>query len=200
MLVVSAMSFRRVVLVVALLNLGYFGVEFVVALAIGSVSLFADSVDFLEDASINILIFVAAAWSVARRSRVGGVLAFIILVPGIATIWTAIVKMLNPATPEPLPLSIAALGALVVNLTCAFLLVRHRNRHGSMAKAAWLSARNDALANVAIILAAVVSIWLVTGWIDIVVGLGIALLNADAARAVWKAARAERLTPDEANA
>jgi Co/Zn/Cd efflux system component len=194
------MSFRRVVLVVALLNLGYFGVEFVVALAIGSVSLFADSVDFLEDASINILIFVAAAWSVARRSRVGSVLAFIILVPAVATIWTAIVKILNPTTPEPLPLSVAAFGALVVNLICAFLLVRHRHQHGSMAKAAWLSARNDALANVAIILAAVVSIWLVTGWIDIVVGLGIALLNADAARAVWKAARAERLTPDEANA
>ena len=194
------MSFRRVVLVVALLNLGYFGVEFIVALTIGSVSLFADSVDFLEDASINILIFVAAAWSVARRSRVGSVLAFIILVPGVATIWTAVVKMLNPTTPEPLPLSIAAFGALAVNLTCAFLLVRHRNRHGSMAKAAWLSARNDALANVAIILAAVVSIWLVTGWIDIVIGLGIALLNADAARAVWKAARAERLEPDDANA
>jgi len=200
MLRASMMSFRRIVLVVALLNLGYFGVEFVVALAIGSVSLFADSVDFLEDASINILIFVAAAWSAARRSRVGSVLAFIILVPGVATVWTAIVKMLNPTTPEPLPLSIAAFGALAVNLTCAFLLVRHRNQHGSMAKAAWLSARNDALANVAIILAAVVSIWLVTGWIDIVVGLGIALLNADAARAVWKAARAERLTPDEANA
>ena len=42
-------SLRRVVLAVALLNLGYFGVEFAVALAIGSVSLFADSIDFLED-------------------------------------------------------------------------------------------------------------------------------------------------------
>jgi Co/Zn/Cd efflux system component len=39
---------RRVVARVALLNLAYFGVEFSVALAIGSVSLFADSIDFLE--------------------------------------------------------------------------------------------------------------------------------------------------------
>lgn len=192
--------FRRIVLIVALLNLGYFGIEFAVGLTIGSVSLFADSVDFLEDASINILIFVAASWSLARRSRVGSVLAFVILAPAVATIWTAVVKILNPSTPEPLPLSLAALGALAVNLTCAFLLVRHRNTQGSMAKAAWLSARNDALANVAIILAAVVSIWLVTGWVDIVVGLGIALLNADAARAVWKAARAEQLDADAAAA
>lgn len=62
---------RKVVLVVALLNLAYFGVEFAVALAIGSVSLFADSVDFLEDASVNPLIFVALAWSARARARVG---------------------------------------------------------------------------------------------------------------------------------
>ena len=103
--------FRRVVLIVALLNLGYFGVEFAVALAIGSVSLFADSVDFLEDASINLLIFAAVGWSRLQRSRVGSVLAFIILVPAVATIWTAIVKILNPAIPAPLPLSLAAFGA-----------------------------------------------------------------------------------------
>jgi len=58
----------RVVRLVALLNLGYFGVEFGVAAAIGSVSLFADSIDFLEDASINLLIAIALGWS-ARQSQ-----------------------------------------------------------------------------------------------------------------------------------
>lgn len=42
---------RRVVRLIGLLNLGYFGIEFAVALAIGSVALFADSIDFLEDAA-----------------------------------------------------------------------------------------------------------------------------------------------------
>jgi len=184
---------RRTVLLVALLNLGYFGVEFVVAVSIGSVSLLADSIDFLEDALVNILIFLAAAWSLARRARVGSILAFVLLVPGLATAWAAVVKILDPAVPAPVPLSAAALGALLINLTCAFLLARHRHAGGSMAKAAWLSARNDAFANVAIIAAAVATVWVRTGWIDIAVGLGIALLNADAARAVWQAARAERL-------
>jgi len=193
-------AFRRVVLTVALLNLAYFGVEFAVALSIRSVSLFADSIDFLEDASINLLIFVAVAWTAARRSRAGSVLALIILVPAVATVWTAVAKILEPSTPDPVPLSAAALGALVVNLTCAMLLVRHRHAQGSLAKAAWLSARNDALANVAIILAAVVTVFVATGWIDIVVGLGIAVLNADAARAVWRAARAERLDAAAAEA
>ena len=103
-------SLRRVVLVVALLNLGYFGVEFAVALAIGSVSLFADSIDFLEDASVNLLIFFAMAWSAARRARVGMALALILLVPGLATLWTAWEKFLDPAPPAPFALSLAGLG------------------------------------------------------------------------------------------
>lgn len=184
-------SLRRVVLVVAILNLAYFGVEFVVALSIGSVSLFADSVDFLEDTAVNLLIFFTLAWTAARRAIVGSVLAFVILVPAVATVWTAVLKILDPVAPDPAALSVTALGALAINLTCAILLARHRNHGGSLAKAAWLSARNDAFANLAIIGVAVVTIWFVTGWIDIVVGIGIALLNADAARAVWKAARQE---------
>lgn len=186
-------NFRRTVLIVAILNFAYFGIEFVVAQAIGSVSLFADSVDFLEDTSINLLIFFAAAWTPHRRSVVGSVLAGVILVPAIATVVTAILKILHPVAPEPVPLSLAAFGALVVNIACAVLLVRHRNRQGSLARAAWLSARNDALADVAIIAVGVLSLFFVTGWLDIVVGLGIAALNADAAMKVWRLARAERI-------
>lgn len=192
------MSFRRTVLLVAVLNLAYFGVEFTVALAIGSVSLFADSVDFLEDASINLLIFFAAAWSLRSQARVGSVLALVILIPALATLVVAIQKILDPVPPAVVPLSLAAGGALLVNLSCAFLLVRHRHAAGSMARAAWLSARNDALANIAIILAAIATIWVHTGWIDIVVGIAIGLLNADAAGAVWRAARDERLDARDA--
>jgi Co/Zn/Cd efflux system component len=189
---------RRTVLLVAALNLAYFGVEFTIAQLIGSVSLFADSVDFLEDASINLLIFFAAVWSTRRRSYVGSLLALVILIPALATIWTAVVKIMNPVPPEPLPLSVTAVGALLVNLTCALLLVRHRNHPGSLAKAAWLSARNDVLADIAIIAVAVVTVWVPTGWIDIIVGIGIGLLNADAARAVWTRARDERRLEPEA--
>jgi Co/Zn/Cd efflux system component len=184
-------ALRRVVLIVALLNLAYFGIEFTVALTIGSVSLFADSVDFLEDAAINLLIFAAILWTARRRSTVGSVLAFVILIPAIATIWTAIAKILDPATPDPVALSITAVGALAINLTCAVMLARHRHHAGSLTKAAWLSARNDAFANLAIIAVGIFTIWFASGWLDIIVGISIGLLNADAARAVWKAARQE---------
>ena len=69
---------RRAVLTVALLNLAYFAIEFAVALAIGSVSLFADSVDFLEDTSLNLLILVGLGWTARRRAKLGMVLAGIL--------------------------------------------------------------------------------------------------------------------------
>jgi len=158
---------RTAVIWVALLNLAYFGVEFAVALAIGSVSLFADSVDFLEDASINILIAVAMGWNARRRAHLGMLLAAILLAPALAGAWTAWQKLASPVAPAPLPLTLTGLGALAINLTCALILARFRDHHGSLTKAAFLSARNDAFANIAI-------------------------MNADAARDVWRAAHAER--------
>ena len=182
---------RRAVILVAILNLGYFGVEFAVALAIGSVSLFADSVDFLEDASINFLIAIALGWSAVHRARLGMALALILLIPGIATLWMAWSKFMLPLPPAALALSLAALGALAINLSCAFILVRFRTHSGSLTRAAFLSARNDTLANVAIIAAGFLTAFTRSGWPDLIVGLGISAMNADAAREVWRAAREE---------
>ena len=79
-----------------------------------------------------------------------------------------------------------------MNLFCAFLLASHRHRGGSLTRAAFLSARNDAFANLAIIAAGLVTAVLWTSaWPDLIVGLGIAAMNADAAREVWTAAREE---------
>jgi Co/Zn/Cd efflux system component len=185
-------ALRRAVQLVALLNFGYFFVELAVALAIGSVSLFADSIDFLEDTSVNLLILLALRWSVRNRARVGMVLAGVLLVPGGATLWTAWEKFNEPLVPAPLPLSLAGAGALVVNLTCALLLARFRRHGGSLTRAAFLSARNDTLANVAIVAAALASAFLWrSAWPDLIVGLAIAVMNADAAKEVWGAARKE---------
>lgn len=189
----TSAAFRRAVAWVAVLNLAYFGIEFAVALAIRSVALFADSVDFLEDTSLNLLILLALGWSVAARARIGMALAALLLVPGLVTLWTAWSKLGEPLAPAPLPLTLTGLGALAVNLTCAVMLVRFRAHSGSLSKAAFLSARNDALANVAIIAAGLVTAFAwYSPWPDLIVGLAIAAINFDAARDVWEAAREER--------
>ena len=185
-------ALRRTVGLVAVLNLAYFGVEFAIALAIGSVALFADSVDFLEDASVNFLIFAALGWTARNRARLGMALAGILLIPACATLWAAWAKFNVPIAPAAVPLSLTGAGALVVNSACALMLARYRRHSGSIVKAAFLSARNDAIANVAIIAAGLVTafLWL-SAWPDLIVGLAIAALNADAAWKVFAVARDE---------
>lgn len=187
----SSPRLRQAIKLVALLNLCYFAVEFIAAISIGSVSLFADSIDFLEDASVNLLILLALGWSPRARSRVGMALAVILLAPGIATLWTVWQKIAAPLPPEPITLSVVGIGALAVNLTCAVMLARFRKASGSLTKAAFLSARNDAFANIAIVAAGLVTALTLSVWPDIIVGLGIAAMNAGAAKEVWEAARAE---------
>lgn len=184
-------ALRTIVIIVAMANLAYFGIEFTVARLIGSVSLFADSVDFFEDASVNVLIAVALAWPPKWRARVGMGMALILLLPAAAFLWTTWQKFHAFTPPEPRALSLTGLGALLVNLTCAFLLSRFRHHKGSLTKAAFLSARNDALANIAIMAAGGVTLIWRSAWPDLVVGFGIAWMNLDAAREIWEAAHGE---------
>src|SRR5258708_25976435 len=89
-------------------------------------------------------------------------------------------------------LSVTGLGALAVNLPRALILARYRRHSGSLTRAAFLSGRNDAVANIFIIAAGLVTAFLwASAWPDLIVGLGIAGMNADAAREVWQAAREE---------
>lgn len=189
---------RRAVLIVALLNFGYFFVEFAAAIAIGSVSLFADSADFLEDTAINMLVFFAVAWPAARRRKAGSVLAALILIPAVAAIVTVVLKIMNPEPPSPEGLTGVAVGALVVNLVCAVILLRLRNEGSSLATGAWLAARNDALANVLIIVAGLLTFVWATAWFDIIVGAIIAAVNLSAAKEVWEESREEHDSVEEA--
>ncbi|WP_395656987.1 cation transporter [Nocardioides sp.] len=189
----DARRLRRVVLVVALLNLSYFFVEITVAVAAGSVSLLADSVDFLEDTAVNLLIFVALGWPLARRAAMGKLMALVILVPASVAAVEAVRRFTDPVPPEVLPVVLASLGAIAVNGTSAWLLVRVRHHGGSLSTAAFLSARNDVLVNLAIIGMALVTLWSGSGWPDLVLGCFIILIALHAAYEVWEVSEEERL-------
>jgi len=168
-------------------------VEIVASQRIGSVALYADSADFLEDAAVNALIVVALGWTLAARARLGFVLAGIALLPALAALWTALQKFLHGGVPHAETLGWVGVGALVVNLACAWLLARRKGDGGSLGRAAFLTARNDAVGNVAIIAAALVTAWWwASFWPDLIVGVGLFFLNLDAARDVLEAARGER--------
>src|SRR3546814_408171 len=105
--------------------------------------------------------------------------------------WTAGEKFHEPIAPAATPLTLTGAGALLVNAACAFMLARHRHGGGSLTKAAFLSARNDAYANIAIIAAGLVTAATLSAWPDLIVGIGIAVMNAGAAHEVFSAAREE---------
>jgi Co/Zn/Cd efflux system component len=187
----SQHAVSRALRAVALANLAYFGIEFAVATTIGSVSLFADSIDFLEDAAVNGLILLGLRWSQSMRARLGMALALVLLLPGIATLWTAWHAWQSGHVPAATSLSITGSGAFAVNFGCAWTLAKIRHAHGSLTKAAFLSARNDVIANIAIIAAGGLTAVIASPWPDLAVGLGIFAMNLDAAREVFRAAHIE---------
>ena len=120
-------------------------------------------------------------------------MALVILVPALVAAWQAVAKAFDPVAPDVPALVVTAGGAAVVNAVCAVLLTRVRHHGGSLTGAAYLSARNDVAVNLAIIAMGVVTVWVGTGWPDIVLGLVIVAVNATAALEVWRLAGEERL-------
>ncbi len=190
---IASEQLRRAVGIVALLNFAYFFVEFSVALTAGSVSLLADSVDFLEDTAINLLIFIALGWPLAKRAATGKAMALAILGPAGVAGWEAAQRFVDPVAPEVVPIVLASIGAIAINGTSAWLLTRVRHHGGSLSRAAFLSARNDVLVNVAIIVMALITARTGSGWPDLVLGCAIVLLALHAAWEVWEVSEEERL-------
>lgn len=187
----SYLNLRRTVLLVAGLNLAYFFVEFIYGRLFNSLALISDSIDFLEDASVNLLVVLALGWSMAKRKYVSYLLAGLLLVPGIAFLWNAINKLLNPVTPVGEGMTFVGLGALLINVFCAFLIARHKSEEHGLVLAAYYSARNDAIGNVLIIISGVITLLTPSIWPDLLVGLFIFTLNAGAAKAVIGASKAD---------
>lgn len=184
-------STRRIIAVVAALNLAGMLGEMVVAVWIGSASLFADAADFLEDVLINVLVLAAASWPVASRRRASYALAALILVPAAAALGMALWRLAQGGAPEPLVLGATGLVAMAINLVCAVLLSGLRRGHGALARGAWLAARNDVLGNLLIVAAGAVTLVWLSPWPDVVVGAVMAVVNGAAAVEVFREAREE---------
>ncbi|XCB29818.1 cation transporter [Arcanobacterium hippocoleae] len=185
------MSIRLVLWLVAAINALFFITEMCAAIFAGSVSLFADSVDFFEDGAIAALVMLALGWTARRRKTVAIILSGIILLPAAAAIVTAIQKLIAPSLPSGTAITVTAIAALAVNLLCAAMLAAYRRGSGTLLRAAWLAARNDAIASILIIATGLVTAATATFYFDAAVGVIVALINLRAAKEVWEAAHGE---------
>ena len=174
------MSYRRALIIAALLNFVMMFVEVGGALYANSIALMADAIDFLEDSVTYVLAIALIGLGHRPRAVFGAMTAFLMFVPGVWIAWKTINQLLEGLPPDPLPMGAIGLLALAVNVYCAFILLPHR-KGDSAHQGVWLSTRNDAIANIAIVIAAVVTAFWTSVWPDVMVGLGIAVLNLHAA-------------------
>jgi len=184
-------TYRRVLWVALAINFAMFVVEVTMGLAVGSVSLQADALDFLGDAAnygIGLAVLGMALHHRALAALVKGISMglFGLWVAG-STLWGMIVL----ETPDAPVMGGVGLLALAANIGVAIMLYRHRNGDSNR-RSVWLCSRNDAIGNVAVVLAASGVFATGTAWPDLLVAAIMSTLALAASFSVTRQALAER--------
>lgn len=182
--------YRRALWIALWINAFMFVVEIIGGTLAGSVSLLADALDFAGDATNYGLSLAVLARGLAWRSRaalvkglsMGAYGLFVLVRAG----WGAFVG----DVPQPLTMGLVAMAALIANVGVAAMLYAYREGDANM-RSVWLCSRNDAIGNVAVMLAALGVFGSGQGWPDLVVAAIMGLLALSAARVVIRQARHE---------
>jgi Co/Zn/Cd efflux system component len=183
-------EYRRILWIALVVNFIMFGVEISAGLQSGSVSLLADAVDFFGDA-VNYGLALAVLGAAARwGSRVALLKALSMMGFGIFLLGRLAWSYWAGIAPEAITMGTVGLLALCANLLVAALLYRYREGNANM-RAVWLCTRNDAMGNIAVMLAAV-GVWgAQTAWPDWIVALLMAGLAIHSGSLVLRQARRE---------
>ncbi len=190
-------AYRRALWIVVILNLGFGVLEAVGGFLADSQALKADSLDFLGDGSITLVGLLALAWSERARARVALTQGLFLGALGLGVIGFAAWRALNAQPPEAELMGGIGFAALAVNVAAALVLSRFREGDANV-RSIWLFSRNDALANVAVIVAAGLVAWTNSAWPDLVVAGVIALLFLHSALEIIRDARRELAEPQAA--
>ena len=190
--------YRMVLWAALAINASMFVVEIGAGLAAGSVSLQADALDFLGDASNYAISLFVLGMALSIRARAAffkgatmGVLGLYVMG---ATSWNAVAGTM----PDHVTMGGVGAAALVANLIVFGLLWSFRAGDSNM-RSVWLCTRNDVIGNFAVLLAAFGVFGTATAWPDLIVAAIMATLGVQAAFAVMRQAREEiRLTKTQA--
>lgn len=188
-------TFRRILWVALIVNGIMFGVEAVAGLISGSVALQADALDFFGDAvnyAITLFVLGMALQTRAKAALFKGASMGLF---GLWVIGSAVYKAVTGTVPDAAVMGITGLLALIANVGVAVMLFHYRQGDSNM-RSIWLCSRNDALGNIAVILAASGVFVTATTWPDIIVAAVIAGLNLTAVQQVFRQALGElKLAP-----
>jgi len=153
-----------------------FVVEIVASYFGDSISLQADALDFLGDAANYAISLFVLGMALHLRARASMVKGITMAVFGLWVIGNAVNRALVGSAPEPSVMGGIAVVALAVNFIVAFLLYRYREGDSNM-RSIWLCSRNDAIGNIAVMIAAAGVFATSSRWPDLLVAAIIARLE-----------------------
>lgn len=190
---VSADYKRRLWIVIAL-NAAMFVVEMAAGQLARSQALQADALDFLGDALTYGISLAVIGASLRVRSNAALLKAVSLLVMGLWVFGSTLWRVFYVAVPEAQIMGVVGVMALAANLASVALLVRYKDGDANV-RSVWLCSRNDAIGNVAVMLAAL-GVWgTATGWPDLIVAGIMAALFLSSAFQIIRQALAERRGP-----
>jgi Co/Zn/Cd efflux system component len=183
-------GYRRALWIALVVNALMFLLEVGGGVAAGSVSLLADAIDFFGDAANYGLSLAVLSMGVAIRARTAMLKAASMILFGVAVLARAAWAAWTGVPPQPLTMGVIGTLALAANVGVAMLLYAYREGDANM-RSVWLCTRNDAIGNVAVLLAAVGVVGTGTAWPDLLVAVGMAVLALTAGLSVLRQARRE---------
>ncbi|WP_188064378.1 cation transporter [Sphingobium sp. KCTC 72723] len=188
---------RRMLWIALAINLAMFLGEIVAGIASGSRSLQADALDFLGDSANYAISLGVAGMALGWRSRAALLKGGTILAFGLYVLVTTVLAALGRGVPQAETMGIVGVIALIANGSVALMLYRYRSGDANM-RSVWICSRNDAIGNLAVLLAAAGVVGTGTAWPDLAVALIMAALGIWGGLQIISQARAE-LRPNPAS-
>ncbi|WP_348680808.1 cation diffusion facilitator family transporter [Limnobacter sp. UBA3528] len=176
-------TYKKVLWVALVVNLGMFIVEVASGLKAGSVSLLADSLDFFGDAANYAVSLFVLGMALSIRAKAALVKGATLGIFGVGVLAYTAYRLWTGQVPEPLTMGVVAVLALVANVAVALMLYKWREGDSNM-QSVWLCSRNDAIGNVAVVAAASLVAWTGSAWPDLAVAVLMATLGITAARTI----------------
>jgi Co/Zn/Cd efflux system component len=182
--------YRRILWIALFVNVSMFVVESAGGWRAGSVSLLADAVDFFGDAANYGLSLFVLALAPVWRSRTALIKGLTMGGYGLFVLGATTWNLAQGTVPEPVTMGTIGFLAFAANVTVGILLYAYRKGDANM-RSVWLCTRNDAIGNIAVMIAALGVVGTGTGWPDIIVAAIMGVLGLSAARTVVTQARTE---------
>lgn len=182
--------FRRVLWVALIVNFAMFFVEIIASYFGDSVSLQADALDFFGDGANYAISLFVLGMALHVRARASLFKGMTMAAFGLWVLGNAGYRAYMGSAPEPSIMGTIALLALIANVSVALMLYRYRAGDSNM-RSIWLCSRNDAIGNIAVMIAAFGVLGTGSRWPDLIVAVVIALLSLTAAYQVIRLAIGE---------